>query len=268
MFSKKILGTHDFLSLNIYDIMSFPLYVITKAAIMYTNTYFSNECLFLLQTILLVLGITTSKRLGPASLIACIGVQAILANLLVLKFIKLFGIDATAADCFAIGAIIALNILREYHHEDYTKQAIHFTWIWVLLAACMLEMHTLYKPITNDAINKSYTLLFNQVSRLMLASLMIMAIVQVFDYTIFSIIKKHLQSWAFSLRSVICLLLSQALDTTLYTAILCYEQPAIHFWQLCIWSYAIKVIIIGVMSIGIALSLKQTSPRIAHDISI
>ena len=50
-------------------------------------------------------------------------VQALIANLFVLKQIHLFGMEVTASDGYAIGSLLGLNVLQEFYGKKEAKQA-------------------------------------------------------------------------------------------------------------------------------------------------
>jgi uncharacterized PurR-regulated membrane protein YhhQ (DUF165 family) len=73
-----------------------------------------NESVFFLQVVLIIAFSLLALKRGSAALTTWITVQALLANLFVLKQITLFGLNVTASDGFAIGSLLGINLLQEY----------------------------------------------------------------------------------------------------------------------------------------------------------
>ena len=85
-----------------------------------------NEALFFIQIFFTLLFVYGALKLGPSALVAWVTVQALIANLFVLKQIHLFGMEVTASDGYAIGSLLGLNVLQEFYGKKEAKQA---TWI-------------------------------------------------------------------------------------------------------------------------------------------
>ena len=72
-----------------------------------------NESIFLFHVITILVFTLIAFRLGKTALGSWICIQALCANLLVLKQVVLFGLHVTCSDVFAIGGILRLNLLQE-----------------------------------------------------------------------------------------------------------------------------------------------------------
>ena len=75
--------------------------------------FMMNELLFIIHSIIIACFSLVALSLGSGALIAYVSLQCILANLMVLKQVTLFGLSATCADPFTIGATLGLNMLQE-----------------------------------------------------------------------------------------------------------------------------------------------------------
>ncbi len=206
-----------------------------------------NEMIFFSQIILLIAVIHLSYRLGVASMVSCLALQSILANFMVLKKVMLFGFDVTAADSFAVGGILCINIIREYFGESSSRAAMYTCWLWMLVSVFLFKLHILFAPSTSDSMHLHYLALLDPVCLITLQSFLIILCIQVFDYQLFGLLKTLCASWSFSLRSTISLLVSQALDTFLFTYVLS-NAITIDFIHIFIWSYMLKCIVVLCMS--------------------
>ena len=72
-----------------------------------------NEILFFSHLFIVTLFVLIFLKLGKEAVIASVAIQAILANLFVIKQISWFGFEITCSDVFSIGSIFSLNLLRE-----------------------------------------------------------------------------------------------------------------------------------------------------------
>src|ERR1700722_1691012 len=100
-----------------------------------------NELLFLVQTALISVGVLAGLRLGVEALTTVLVSYCLLANLFVLKTITLFGLTATAADAFTIGATLALNLIQEYYGKTPARRAMRTNILVLMLYTVMTLIH-------------------------------------------------------------------------------------------------------------------------------
>ena len=70
--------------------------------------------------------------IGNQALCSFLCVQAILANLFVIKQITLLGFTATASDMYIVGSVLTLNLLQEYYGKDEARRAIWISFSMLL----------------------------------------------------------------------------------------------------------------------------------------
>lgn len=202
-----------------------------------------NELLFFTQTFLIVGFALGALRLGPAALTAWVAIQALIANLFVLKQITLFGFDVTASDAFAIGSLLGLNLLQEYHSQ---KEATRATWVcffFMLFFTLVSQLHMLYIPSTYDTTQYAFEEILSLSPRLLIASMAVFFIVQQIDVRLFAFLKRSMPKASFALRSGITLVISQFLDTSLFSFAGLYGIVA-SVVDIIILSFLIKLIVI------------------------
>jgi uncharacterized integral membrane protein (TIGR00697 family) len=202
-----------------------------------------NETLFLIE-ILLIFGFAWGAfKLGKEALTAWVAIQAIFANLFVLKQITLFGFEVTASDAFAIGSLLGLNILQEYFSSQEAQRATWISFFFMVFFAAVSQIHLLFHPSPHDFTQKAYTLLLSPAPRLLFASLGVFFLVQQFDIWFFGIIKKGLPEQGLPVRSAITLTVSQFLDTALFSMVGLYGIVA-SIVDIIILSFIVKLIVI------------------------
>lgn len=171
-----------------------------------------NELLFFLHIGALLFFTKWALRISPAALTTLIAIEAILANLFVIKQTTLFGLNATCSDAFAVGIAFGLNLAQEKFGKQIAKQAL---WISIgssLFFLAMSALHCLYIPSPLDTTQSAFTLLLSPTFRISAASLLTYFVVQRLDLFLFGKLKGPL-----ALRMGLCLFITQTLDTGLFT---------------------------------------------------
>jgi queuosine precursor transporter len=178
-----------------------------------------NELLFIFQMGTIFLCTLGVLKLGKEALVSWICLQALLANFFVLKEISLFGLSVTGSDAFAVGGVLGLNFLREYHGKEVAKQTIKTCFYFLIFFAALSKIHLLYTPSSMDTAHSAYEKILAPAPRLLISSLLVFFIVQQVDLRIISRLKKSKAISSFTVRTVISLLLCELLDTVLFTYI-------------------------------------------------
>jgi queuosine precursor transporter len=205
-----------------------------------------NEAIFFTHAFIVLLFALGALRLGRGALISFIALQAVMANLFVLKQISLFGIEVTCGDLYAVGAMLALNFVREYHGQKEAQRAIWISFGGALLFTIMSQVHLLYLPSENDWAHPSYINLLRPMPRLMGASLFSYLISQQVDLRLFGWLKKSFPYLPLMVRAGSSLVLSQLLDTLLFSFVGLWGMVS-SVWGIVVVSYLIKLITIAAL---------------------
>lgn len=211
-----------------------------------------NELLLVLHASIITLATIAALRTSVATLIALMSVECVLMNMLVTKQITLFGLGATATDAYAIGITLGLNLLQEYTQRYYARRAIIISFAAGLFAVIMGKLHLWYTPAPFDTHHAAAVQLLGVMPRIMIASLTSYIIVLYLDYFLFATLKKLFQSRYLPLRAGISLLISQLLDTVLFSFLGLYGIVN-SVSSIIIVSYSIKICAIGVSILLVAL---------------
>lgn len=206
-------------------------------------TFLTNELLFLVQIIVTVCFALGACRLGSAALTSWITLQALVANLFVLKQITLFGFNVTASDTYAIGSLVGLNFLQEYYGKEEAQKATKICFIFLCFFALISQLHLSYEPSLHDTSHSAFMTLLIPAPRLFFASLGTFFIVQQIDIHFFAFLQKKLCSNSFALRVAISLLVLQFLDTVLFSVTGLYGLVA-SITDIILVSFLIKLIAI------------------------
>jgi uncharacterized integral membrane protein (TIGR00697 family) len=202
-----------------------------------------NEIIFFLQISVIIIFALGSLKLGKEALVAWVTIQALIANLFVLKQLTLFGFEVTASDAFAIGSLLGLNFLQEYYTKEDAKQAAWICFFFMLFFVLVSQLHLMLEPNHYDVTHSSYSQILSPAPRLLFASMTVFFIVQRIDIRFFSFLKEKYPSLGFPFRAAIALVFSQFLDTFLFSFAGLYGLVA-SVVDIIIVSFTIKLIVI------------------------
>jgi len=202
-----------------------------------------NEILFFIQIILIITFAWGALKLGASALVSWVAIQALIANIFVLKQINLFGFDVTASDSFVIGSLLGLNFLQEFYGKEEAKKATWICFFFMFFFALISQLHLYYEPNLHDTSQEAFVKILSPSMRIVLASMSVFFVVQQFDVRFFAWLKNQLPNTSFSLRTAMALLVSQLLDTVLFSFAGLYGIVA-SVVNIIIVSYLIKIIVI------------------------
>lgn len=202
-----------------------------------------NELLFILQTFLIVGFALGALKLGKSALTAWVCIQALIANLFVLKQISLFGLDVTASDAFVIGSLLGLNFLQEYFSKEEAQKATWICFFFMIFFTLVSQVHLVYQPSPYDVTQPAFSAILSQSPRLLIASMSVFFVVQQFDIRFFAFLRNVLPQTGFAFRAAISLVLSQFLDTLLFSFVGLYGIVA-SVIDIMIVSFVVKLAVI------------------------
>lgn len=202
-----------------------------------------NELIFFLQILVIVGFALGAFRLGKETLVAWVAIQALIANLFVLKQITLFGLEVTASDAFVIGSLLGLNFLQEYFGREEAYKATKICFFFMFFFALVSQLHLIYQPSSYDTTHSAFLTLLTLTPRLLVASMSVFFIVQQVDIRFFSFLQKILPQMSFAGRTTIALIFSQFIDTVLFSFAGLYGIVA-SVVDIIAMSFLIKIIVI------------------------
>lgn len=215
-----------------------------------------NNALFLFSVFLTTAFAWGFLKLGKGALITWIALSGLLANLFVLKQITIFGLNATASDIFAVSGLFSLNLLQEYFGKSATKEAIWASLTCLIAFTVLSQIHLLYLPSTFDEAHPAYHQIFQHTPRIFFASITTLFIVQQFDSRFYPFLRTKLSHLPMLLTSSLSILISQLLDTALFSLLGLYGLVSALF-EIFVMCYSIKVLTILCLPGMAALSKKM-----------
>jgi uncharacterized integral membrane protein (TIGR00697 family) len=202
-----------------------------------------NEFIFILHVIFVTATLLLSIPFGVAGLTAVITVQAIIANIFVVKQTVLFGLMTTCAEAFTVGSTLGLAFITQNYGTQKAAKTLAITLLNLIFWGCVTKIHLSYAPLGQDGIHDACLSLFSHAPRIIIASFCAYAIAETCNYLIVAALKR----WTGSFRPMICTsfaaLVSQLIDTTLF-AFLALKGIVADLTHVIMACYAIKVIAI------------------------
>lgn len=207
-----------------------------------------NELIFFSHLAIVTVFTIASLKLGRGALVAAVCLQAVLANLFVLKQITLFGLHVTSCEVYTIGALLGINLLQEYYPDTDVKRVLFSYFGTLTFFLVMAQFHLHYSPTRVSATDLAYEEVLASTLRLFLASITASIVTTFLDIRLFAALKKRFPSIPLALRIGSSALIIQLLDTFIFTFLGLWGLVN-YLWEVLFFSYLIKVITISSMSL-------------------
>jgi queuosine precursor transporter len=212
-----------------------------------------NEIIFLLHIITVISFALVSLFIGRCALVSFVCLQGILANIFVVKQIRLFGLDVTCGDVFIVGAILGLNLLQEYYGKKIVKNAILIGFLGMVFYLVMTKFLLFYEPNSFDFTHKLFEGIFQFLPRITAASIFVHFLIQVLSYWFYGFLKNAFAGNYLVARNAFVLLSTQLLDTILFSFLGLYGIVG-SILSVIIMSFTIKAIVVLVSAPFISFS--------------
>lgn len=211
------------------------------------NSFRVNEVIFIVQAKCVALFCLLAAFKGKEALTALICTFTLLANIFVLKQVELFSMTVTTTDVFSIGILLCCNILQEFHGKRAAKNAIFFSFATMLLFVISSFLLTAYTPHYTDIYHSHYDAIITPSPRLFIASIIAFTSTQIIDRRIFIYLRRNIFVGSLPLAFVVSLVVSQCIDTFLFTTIGLYGVVG-NIIDISIFSIIIKTCGVAVMT--------------------
>lgn len=185
----------------------------------------TNEVLLIVSLVVLYGSVLVFYRLFGKNGLYCVSVIAtITANIEVLLLVDAFGMEMTLGNILFAMTFLITDILSENHGKHAANRAVIIGVATSILFLLVSQSWLLYVPSPNDWARPSFEAIFSNTPRMLLASLVVYAIAQVFDVWLYHAWWKlstkksgdsHKYLW---LRNNGSTLVSQLLNSFLFTA--------------------------------------------------
>lgn len=181
--------------------------------------------LLLLGSVIFIYGsaLLSYKLFGKSGLYCLSSVATILANIEVLIMVRAFGMEQTLGNVLFSVTFLITDILSECEGKKAANKAVFTGILSSLFFLLLSQSWLLYTPSKSDWVSPAIKTVFSNTPRMMLASLSVYAVSQIFDVWLYH------KWWAFTekkcgnkrkflwLRNNGSTMISQILNTALFT---------------------------------------------------
>jgi len=206
-----------------------------------------NEFILLLHAVAIVGVVFAALKYGKDLLVTLIALFGILANILILKQIDLFGLHVTCTDVFMIGQLIGLNILQERYGAQESNRAISISFLSSVICIGLGLFHLWYSPNAFDETHFFYKTILAPMPRIAITSVVIDFLSNHLERFLYTKLSLFFNKRFFILRNIITMTISQLFDTVAFSYIALYGIVA-----------SIPHIIISSLFIKLALIISMT----------
>jgi queuosine precursor transporter len=176
-----------------------------------------NEWIFFTHLLLLIAFLFAALRAGKMGLTVLVCLLTVVANIFVVKQISLFGLSVTCSDVYIVGGLLALNLLQEFFGKESALKAVRISFMAATFFVAMVEMHLWYVPNAADVTQSAFLQIFSATPRIVAASLAVFFLVQQMDLRVFAWLQNKWGRRYLPFRVGVSLLLSQIVDTVLFS---------------------------------------------------
>lgn len=185
---------------------------------------------------------------GKTGLYCLSAIVTVLANIEVLILVDAFGAEQTLGNVLFASTFLITDILSEYESKRAANKAVLIGVFASLFFLLLSQSWLLYIPNENDAMSEAIHTVFSSTPRMLISSLAVYAVSQVFDVWLYH------KWWAFTekrcgnkkkflwLRNNGSTLISQIINTLLFTVLAFYGSYDIQtLFSIFLSSYVIFV---------------------------
>ena len=181
---------------------------------------------------------------GKIGLFAWMPLSVMMANVQVIKLVDLFGIGATLGNIVYATGFLVTDILSENHGKKEATQAVWIGFFSLLAMTLIMTLALKFTPSADDFAQPALETIFTVMPRLAFASMVAYLLSQGHDVWAFHFWKKRTQGKWLWLRNNASTMVSQLLDSVVFTTLAFYGTvPTNVFWQLVISTYVLKFLV-------------------------
>ena len=165
------------------------------------------------------------KFFGKSGLYAMSAIATAFANIEVIILVKAFGMEQTLGNVLFASTFLITDILSECEGKKCANKAVFIGIFTQLFFLILSQSWLLYKPVEGDTVMESIKIVFSNTPRMILASLAVYAVSQIFDVWLYH------KWWSFTekkfgnrrgflwLRNNGSTMISQIINTLLFTVL-------------------------------------------------
>ena len=159
------------------------------------------------------------KLFGKTGLYAWTVIGVILANIQVMKTVKVFGLVTALGTVVYSSLFLVTDILNENHSEKDAQKAVWIGFFALIVTTILMQLTIQFIPDESDFLSEHLSAIFSFLPRITFASLTAYLISQNHDVWFFAKLKKKHKKRLLWLRNNLSTIISQSLDNIVFTLI-------------------------------------------------
>lgn len=177
-----------------------------------------NELLWLeLMVIIFLLTIIAYRLFGKNGLYAWMAIAIVLANIQVMKTIKIFGFVTALGNIIYGTTFLATDILCENYSKKEARKAVWIGFYVLIATTIVMQLTLFFIPDVTDTLSPALQQIFSLLPRITFASLTAYLLSQNLDVFFYNFLKKKTKHlW---IRNNLSTMTSQFVDNVIFTAI-------------------------------------------------
>jgi uncharacterized integral membrane protein (TIGR00697 family) len=201
------------------------------------------------------------KFFGRTGLFVWVGFATVLANIQVTKMIEIFGLTATLGNAIYGSIFLVTDILNEKYGKNEAKKAVWLGFASLIMMTVIMQVVLEFTPATDDFAHDSLSTIFGLIPQIALGSIIAYIVSQYTDVYIFSFLRKLFPSdRAFWIRNNGSTMLSQLLDTLIFTSIAFYGVLPLDVWMSVFFSTYILKFLVSILGTPFGYIAKSMTP--------
>lgn len=156
------------------------------------------------------------KFLGKEGLIGWIGIASILANIMIVKSVRLLGMDATLGNVLFASNFLATDMLTENYSYKDAKKGVMFGAVSVIAFLIITQVALIYIPCAGDVAQESFNTIFSFTPRITLASVTLFILSNYVDIKLYEWLRKKHNGKKMWLRNNLCTIISNGSENFIF----------------------------------------------------
>lgn len=188
------------------------------------------------------------RLFGKTGLFIWIPVSMIIANIQVLKFVTIFGIENTLGNIVYATSFLVTDILSENYGKKEARKAVYIGFFSIIVMTVLMYVALLFEPNAYDESQGALSLIFTKMPLIAFASLTAYCISQLHDVWAYHFWKgiKPAKKYIW-IRNNASTVVSQFIDSTVFVGIaFIFTEPLSLVFQIWITTFILKVIVAGI----------------------
>jgi hypothetical protein len=163
--------------------------------------------------------ILSYRLFGKTGLFIWMAIGVILANIQVMKTVKVFGMVTALGNVIYSSLFLTTDILNENYSKKEAQKAVWIGFFVLISVAILMQITINFIPDESDFLSEHITAIFVFLPRIVVASLTAYLISQSFDVLLFANLKKIYKGRFLWFRNNFSTITSQFIDTIIFTLI-------------------------------------------------